>query len=180
MDRRALAGLGAIAVLAIVAAVWLFGRPDPPQSDPAPVRPQAVRPAPAQPAPKAVRVALPPPADVEPPRMPDERPPDVAITADDRRSMNYAVDGVLQEAKTQCLAPWLARLPEPPPSAEFVFDALLFDGQLADIGMRSLTVDVPADVVSCVADKAWYTDWPTWDLRGELRLQRSFDVVTPP
>lgn len=93
--------------------------------------------------------------------------------------MNYAVDGVLREAKAQCLAPWLARQPEPPPSAEFVFDALLFDGQLADIGMRSLTLDVPAEVVSCVADMAWYTDWPTWDLRGELRLQRSFDVVTP-
>jgi hypothetical protein len=117
---------------------------------------------------------------VEPPRVPDERPPDVPLSPDDRRTMNYAVDGVLKEAKTQCLAPWLDKMPDAPPSAEFVFDALLFDGQLADIGMRSLTLDVPADVVSCVADLAWTTDWPTWELRGELRLQRSFDVITPP
>ena len=94
--------------------------------------------------------------------------------------MNYAVDAVLQEAKVSCLEPWLKNNPEAPPSSEFVFDALLFDGQLADIGMRSLSLDVPAEVVGCVADAAWYNDWPTWDLDGELRLQRSFDLPKPP
>ncbi len=179
MERRLVAGLIVVAVLAIVGAVFLMRRPEPAPPVEHVVRPQPVKPAPAQPAPKAVRVPLPPPADVEPPRLPDERPPDVALTPEDRRSMNYAVDGVLQEAKTQCLEPWLAKVPERPARAEFVFDALLFDGQLADIGMRSLTLDVPADVVSCVADRAWYADWPTWDLRGEIRLQRSFDMMSP-
>ena len=180
MERRLLAGLIVLGVLAIVIASLWTRRPDPAPPEVPVVRPPPVKAAPAAPAPKAVRVPLPPPADVEPPRLPEERPPDVAITAEDRRSMNYAVDGVLREARTECLEPWLAKLPERPANAEFVFDALLFDGQLADIGMRSLTVDVPADVVSCVADMAWYADWPTWDLRGELRLQRSFDVVAPP
>jgi len=180
MDRRLIAGLGVIAVLAIVAAVLLpMRRPDAAPPPEHVERPKPATPAPARPAPIAVRVALPPPSDVEPPRLPEQRPPDVAITPEDRRAMNYAVDGVLREAESQCLEPWLAKLPERPSSAEFVFDALLFDGQLADIGMRSLTVDVPADVVSCVADMAWYADWPTWDLRGEIRLQRSFDVAAP-
>ena len=179
MERRLVAGLILVALIAIVAALVLMRRPDPPPEEPPVARPSPVRPAPAVPAPKAVRVALPPPADVEPPRLPNERPPEVALTPEDRRSMNYAVDGVLREAKSQCLEPWLAKLPERPATTEFVFDALLFDGQLADIGMRSLTLDVPADVVSCVADTAWYADWPTWDLRGEIRLQRAFDVVAP-
>jgi hypothetical protein len=178
MERRVVAGLSAVALLAVLAAAVLSRDPDSPGPPTPPPSPAPV--APPSPAPIAVRVALPPPADVDPPAVPEERPADVPITPDDRRAMNYAVDDVLKEAEAQCLEPWLARLPERPGRAEFVFDALLFDGQLADIGMRSLTVDVPADVVSCVADAAWYADWPSWDLRGELRLQRSFDVVAPP
>ena len=96
--------------------------------------------------------------------------------------MNYAVDDVLKLAREDCLVPWLSEMQssegelEP---AEIVMDVVLYDGQMADITFRSLTYDVPRDVVDCVAERAWSAEWPSWDLSGELRLQRSASVRPP-
>lgn len=143
---------------------------------------EAPRPAPRPieaPRPAQVRIPLPPPRSVEPPRPPDERPAEARLTPDDRREMNFAVDAVIRAAREECLQPWLAGVDAAPPESEFVFDAVLFDGQLADVGLRSLDLPLPQDVVDCVADRAWYADWPSWELGGELRLQRSFGVRPP-
>jgi hypothetical protein len=97
--------------------------------------------------------------------------------------MNFAVDGVLRAARTECLEPWLDQTASEPGGqlpAEFVFDAVLHDGRMVDMGFRSLEREVPTDVIQCVADKAWYAEWPEWDLQGELRLQRSITVTPRP
>ena len=38
---------------------------------------------------------------------------------------------------------------------------------------------LPPDVLACVADRAWYAEWPEWDLAGELRMQRLVSVRPP-
>lgn len=167
-----LLGLLALLLLALLVVGDTTSAPVEPAPAPRPAKPKPAE----RPMPASVRIPLPPPRNVEPPTPPDERPPPAPITPDDRRDMNFAVDRVLQAAREECLEPWLAGVDDAPPKAEFVFDAVLFDGQLADIGMRSLHLEVPRDVVGCVADRAWYADWPTWDLQGELRLQRSFEI----
>ncbi|MEQ1504575.1 MAG: hypothetical protein ABMB14_20215, partial [Myxococcota bacterium] len=72
-----------------------------------------------------------------------------------------------------CLDPWIASIGEPD---ELVIDAVLVDGRLSDVGLRAMHHPLPADVLTCVAERAWYADWPEWDLGGELRLQRSFEL----
>jgi hypothetical protein len=136
-----------------------------------------------RPVPRAQHIPLRPPPDIEVPDPPRERPPPAEITPDDRRTMNFAVDGVLRAARTECLEPWLDQSASEPGGerpAEFVFDAVLHDGRMVDMGFRSLEREVPADVIECVADKAWYAEWPEWELRGEQRLQRSITVTPRP
>jgi hypothetical protein len=130
--------------------------------------------------PRATRASLPPPAGIERPQPPPEPLPPARVTPDDRREMNYAVDGVLRAARVDCLEPFLADAgAEPGAEEEFVFDAVLYDGRLYDVGLRSMGHDLPDSVLACVADRAWYSDWPEWDLGGELRLQRSIAVRAP-
>jgi hypothetical protein len=139
--------------------------------DPVPA-PRAATPRPA--AAPGGRVQVRPPKGVEAPAPPDERPEPAAITPDLRREMNYAMDGVIQAARRECLDPWVERVG----TTEMVFDAVLYDGRLVDFGLRSLGEPVPDDVLACVADAVWYGDWPEWELGGELRLQRSIELET--
>jgi hypothetical protein len=155
-----------LALLALGSLLLIALSPEGPERKPRKVPARA-----AQPAPRAIRASLPPPPGVELPELPQERPQASDLTPDDRRAMNFAVEGALIPARDECLVPWMEE--EGLEAAEFVFDAVLYDGRLVDIGFRSLTSDVPADVLGCVADRAWYADWPQWDLQGELRLQRS-------
>ncbi|HHO53819.1 MAG TPA: hypothetical protein ENK18_23840 [Deltaproteobacteria bacterium] len=171
MDRRLtlLAAIGSlVAVLLLGALIAQDTTPDPPIAPP----PVASSVAPSAPAPRATRVQLPRPADVQLPEPPREPPAPAELTPDDRRRMNYAMNDVLIEAREACILPWIDGLEEPL-KAEFVLDAVLYDGHLYDVGIRSLDLEMPTSVRDCIADKAWYGDWPSWDLQGELRLQRS-------
>jgi hypothetical protein len=95
------------------------------------------------------------------------------MTPEDRRLMNFSTDDMLKVVRAECLQPWVN---ERAAEVELVFDVLLSDGRVMDIGMRPIGAEVPPEVVSCVADKAWMNDWPEWDLPGELRLQRMITV----
>jgi hypothetical protein len=119
------------------------------------------------------RLALPPPAGIEAPPASRAGPRTARMTPDDRRAMNVSVDDMLKVARADCLQPWVNDAGKP---VELVFDVLLSDGRVSDIGMRPLGATVPEQVVSCVADKAWLADWPEWDLPGEIRLQRSINM----
>lgn len=175
--RPALAGAILVAVLLAVGlglALWPDTGPDvTPAPTPAPRPAVPEPPPPAPPLAANTRVQVRPPPGVEPPQMPDERPEPAPITPDDRRTMNYAMDDVIKNARAECLDDWITEEGAP---TELVFDGVLYDGRLVDFGMRSLGPQVPESVVECVADAVWYGDWPEWDLRGELRLQRSIEV----
>ncbi len=173
MDRR-LIGLAAVgSFLAISLLGLLIARDTTPEAvSPAPPAPAVAPPAAPTASPQATRVPLPRPPDHEGPEVPRERLPTVEITAEERQSMNYAIDDVLAEARDDCLLPWIDDL-EAPTRAEFVFDVVLYDGEIYDIGLRSLDLPLPASVSDCVAEVSWGASWPTWDLQGELRLQRS-------
>lgn len=173
-DWRVVAG---VAVAGLFAAVLLFALttspdPGPPAPKVRPARPAAPVPVPGAP---SVRRSVPPPTGVEAPEPPDERPEPAKVTPDLRREMNFAMDAVLRAARQDCLQPWLDVDPSGPP-VEVVFDAVLFDGKLVDFGLRSLGPAVPDEVVACVADAVWYGDWPDWEIRGELRLQRAVEL----
>jgi len=140
----------------------------PEPAEDAPPQVAAVRPHPAP----LVRQPLRPPPGITPPEPAAERPSPAQLEPADRKLMNYAVDNVLKEARDDCILPWIDAI-EDPLTAEFVFDAVLHDGQLFDVGLRSLSAEVPPTVLDCVAEKAWLGDWPTWNIQGELRLQRS-------
>lgn len=182
MSRRRTASLVALLVLCAMLIVWSARTTsdtprasDPPgkrQVLPAPLSPSSKRSAGA-----ADAIRLMPPPDVTSPPERTFRAPPVTLTAEDRRTMNYAVDDVVRAGRDACLYPWLESETFDVP-AEFVLDAVLFDGGLADMTFRAIGRDVPPDVVSCMADQVWYTEWPTWELEGELRLQRHF-VLNP-
>lgn len=123
-------------------------------------------------APRYARVPVPAPDGVERPEPPPVRPPSADVTPDEYRAMNYAMDDVIRNARQACIEPWLDETMSAL-EAEFVFDAVLYDGRMYDFGLRSLSSDVPAPVMDCMRDQAWYGDWPDFDIRGELTLQRS-------
>lgn len=173
MDRRWILGIGALFGLVLL-GVWWAATSDAPVPPPSARKPVAT--APKRPA--NTRIPLPAPQDIPPPVLPRERPEPAQLTPDDRQRMNIAVDAVLTAARTECLVPWLGREGDGEP-VEIVFDAVLNDGRLVDVGLRSMRLEVPPDVLDCVADRAWYADWPEWDIAGELRLQRSIDVLPP-
>jgi hypothetical protein len=167
----------AVATLWLGAMLVLDAMDPPPSSAPDPKEPRPTAPAGYQ----SQRIGLEPPPGVDRPALPREPPKPALLTPDDRRAMNFAVDDVVKAAKRDCLLPWLAKV-APDATSEFVIDAVLYDGRVVDIGLRSLDRELPPDVTSCVADRAWLSDWPEWDLPGELRLQREFDLTegTPP
>lgn len=175
-------GIGAAVILVAATAgllsiVLLAG--DERQEQPVVAASPAPRPR-SGPVPRAIRASLPPPAGVERPEPPPEPLPEARITPDDRREMNYAVDAVVRAARHECLAPFLAEAGVASGvEEEFVLDAVLYDGRLYDVGLRAMGLDLPEDVLACVADRAWYADWPEWDLAGELRLQRVIGVRSP-
>lgn len=178
MDRRPIAALAVLvaATLLVVLGIALTAEHDATDADPRPSpapRPGATSVAAA---PRAVRASLPPPAGIDRPEPPPEPPPPAEITGEDRRLMNVSVDAVLRAARAECLEPWLDGLGD---GDEFVFDTVLYDGRVFDVGIRAMAHDIPGDVLACVADRAWYADWPEWDLPGELRLQRSIDIPPP-
>lgn len=170
--RRWIGGALAALLLLVVVGVGLLVAADANRgnvpTDPPPAAPQALAQTPA-----TTRHALPPPPGVDPapPSRNGHGPP--RMTPEDRKLMNYSVDDVLKVARAECLQGWVDTVGE---DTEIVFDVVLSDGRVMDIGLRSLGAPVTREVLSCVADKAWLSDWPEWDLPGELRLQRSITV----
>lgn len=144
--------------------------------DPPPPRP-TVTPAQPRPRPDVVdtrttqRISLQPPEGHELPNRPDtiELNP---LTPDMRREMNYFVDDILKASRNACIMPWLEEI-GPGTRSEFVFDAVLVDGEMYDIGVRSLDRELPGEVSGCISDQAWSQEMPKFDFPGEVRLQRS-------
>ncbi len=178
---------GAVVVVLAVAggaiSTLLFqGGIDPVAETPDPVPPRpTVTPAPARPeaAPRASqRISLEPPPERERPVRPEVVEP-TPLTPDMRREMNYFVDDILKASRDDCILPWLDQM-EPGTEAEFVIDAVLYDGQMYDVGIRSLDHELPGSVRSCIGDKAWSRDAPELDLSGEIRLQRSASYTARP
>lgn len=173
MNPRIVAG--GLALVLIAGLLWLLIAQDTEVDAPAP-EPVAAEPAPP-PAPAnaplrvAERAKLARSAGVPEPEWPEERPEPSVITPDDKKKMNYAVDDVLRDARDECIVPWIDEIAEPV-EAEFVFDAVLWDGQVYEAGIRSLNLEIPQPVLTCIGDKVWIREWPTWELNGELRLQR--------
>lgn len=168
--RVVLGGVG-VALLAALLWVLIAQDTDVPEAETVAVATPEKRPADA-PVQMATRAKVPRPEGIDEPEWPEERPPPTTITPDDKRKMNYAVDDVLRDAREECILPWIDDLPDPL-EAEFVFDAVLWDGQLYEAGIRSLNAEIPQDVLTCIGDKVWIREWPTWELNGELRLQRA-------
>ncbi|MEM6927741.1 MAG: hypothetical protein AAF602_12480, partial [Myxococcota bacterium] len=144
-----IAGLGVVALAAVGGAVamYLFGEGTPDVIE-KPARPPRPTVKPARPGVGAIvptrRVSLAPPADRERPVRPDEAEP-TNLTPGMRQEMNYFVDDILDAAHDTCIRPWMRELP-PSVTAEFVFDAVLYDGQMYDIGVRSLDHEMPDDL----------------------------------
>jgi hypothetical protein len=172
VDRRLAIAIGALIAAAALTLLVLLAFP--PSTGPeVPAVPRGrTR---SIPVPRAIRATLPPPPDIERPALPEEPLPPAQITPEDRRQMNFAVDGVLKAARAECIGPWLANIGAEQ-ADEFVFDAVLYEGRLYEVGLRAMGHDIPPDVLDCVADRVWYAEWPEWDLPGELRLQRSLQM----
>ncbi|MBX2796199.1 MAG: hypothetical protein KTR31_00980 [Myxococcales bacterium] len=173
MNRRTIAGLAVIAVIVAGLALFALGPQDTEPDVPEPVeRPETKQDREVVKAyPRAKPIPLPRPPDIEVPEPLEDRPSPVDIGHEEKLEMNYAVDDVLKEARDSCIVEWIDGIADPT-EAEFVFDAVLVDGRLSDVTMRSLNLEMPQTVADCIRDAAWYADWPTWDLEGELRLQR--------
>jgi hypothetical protein len=181
MDQRVVVGLGiGAAVFAIVLLGLLIAQDTGGEVDeldpPAPV--VVAEPRPAQevrPAPQYTRVAVTAPEGLAPTEPMPKRPAPADVGPDEYRAMNYAMDDVIGGAREECIQPWLDRTPDALTS-EFVFDAVLYDGRMVDFGLRSLSSEVPAEVMGCIRDQAWYSDWPDFDIEGQMTLQRSVEV----
>lgn len=185
MNKRVV--LAGVALAIVAALLWALIAQDTsvstdPEPEPAPVA-AAPRPDPTAAVQRGIRATVPRPEGIPEPEWPEERPPPSIITPDDKRKMNYAVDDVLRDAREECILPWIDDLDEPV-EAEFVIDAVLWDGQLYEAGIRSLNLEIPQQVMDCVGDKVWIREWPTWELNGELRLQRQIkyrnEAMMPP
>ena len=140
------------------------------------------------PAPEVGKIA-PAPAPASKPRTRvDPRPRDTPVPAslarpnpttenvppDVKQDYNYAMRDAVKEARIQCIAPYVDEVGMLEP-ATMVMDAVVTDGELTDISLRSVG-DMPKDVVDCARDAAWAIDWPSWDGQGELRFQETFTV----
>lgn len=170
-DRRALGALGLIGALALALLGWGLGAVDPAPDRPAPppARPASPPPRPA-PARGGARVSLPRPE--APPAAPAPR-----LDGARKYALNDAVDGVVRDARGDCLAPWVRGAPDRG-EVEFVLDVVAVDGEVVDFGLRAPGGEaLPPDVVQCLGDVVWGRDWARFEgLSGETRLQRSFTV----
>lgn len=184
-NRTWIAGVG-VAVIAVVAGVGSLLYFDEPTVDPIdnpvpPRPPPTVEPAPPRPvlAPGRSRVSMPPPDDRDRPIKPDNPTP-APVTPELRREMNYFVDDMMTAARDKCILPWMEEFDDGT-TAEFVFDAVMYDGQMYDFGIRSLDHDLPESIQACIADEVWAQEAPTIELAGEVRLQRSatYRALTP-
>ncbi len=190
MNQRALVVAGA-AVVAVVLLLGLIAQDT--EIDPSEVDVPEVEAEPAPAEVDVVEVPAPPepsrggplqrPDDVPEGDFPEEAPPPADITPDVKRDMNYAVDDIVRAARDECIVPWIDEIPDPT-EAEFVFDAVLWNGVLYDASIRSLNVDIPPTVMDCIRDRVWYQDFPEFALPGEVRLQRNVsyrnEAMMPP
>ena len=171
--------IGAVAfVIATVALVsLLYQSTDPGEVeldiDPAPELGKAPAPAPAS-APQPRTRPDPRPRDTPAPRV-EPRPKPDPVPPDIRQEYNYAMRAAVKELRLQCIQPYVddAGLVEP---STMVVDAVVTDGELTDIGLRSVGAEIPVDVEDCARDAAWGIDWPTWNGSGELRFQETLTV----
>jgi len=180
MDAQRLVGIGTVAllVLAVVGLVFtLLTVPTDvdvpevvPEPDPIPVPAGTVAPSPS-PGPMSRR-PLPAP-DRSDRRPPPPGTPTAHLSTEEWRDYNGAMHEVASRARDDCLRPFAQE--EGLGKVEVVLDGVLWDGQIADFGLRGLQ-DIPDHVLDCVGEVAWSTPFPSHDKPGELRLQRVVEV----
>jgi len=182
MDAQRIVGIATaallvLAVIGLVAVLWLV--PDDAVEQPvveAP-RPKAPRPtgtvAPRDPVAGPMgRRSLPAPdrSDRTPP---PAGTPTAHLSTEEWRDYNVAMHDVATNARERCVRPFAQE--NDLGTVEIVLDAVLWDGEVVDFGLRGLQ-QVPDHVLDCVAEVAWNTRFPVHDKPGELRLQRMLEV----
>ena len=170
MSRRQTWGIVAVLGVAFVALMmWPTDSEQPTAPQPAPV--VAAKPAPAVPVADAepvidrMRTAA-TVAEPEGEEMADHMDP---VT---RQTYNVAVSDAIVDLRAACLDVVVAE-GDLQPSDEFVFDAVVVEGEIIDIKIRALA-DVSKDTLDCVHNAAWDAGWPRIKVGGEMRFQRVF------
>ncbi len=170
MDGRRLLALAvAMVVLALVAVMAWTLRPDT-TPDPAPehVLPETERRVrKVYPLPNPRPVVPEPAAAPEPDVVPEPGPVPKEVSIE----FAGATMNALAEVRVECVDPWLES--DGPEEAEFALNAVVVDGAVADIELLTVIDDLPDDVVDCIRDVAWSTDWPEVEMVGEVRYQRA-------
>lgn len=166
---------GACAVVAAIALWFTLSTAATPEPVLVAVPPPEVKPAPIVPPPPRQRVYhLPPPGADQP----EEKPPTAAaaLQPDETRAFQRAGITAAGRAKEACLAPWAQ---EADTHVEVVMDAVVHDGVVADVQLRTLT-ELPQHVLDCVRDEAWSIEWPeAEDAPGQVRFQHTIEVGLP-
>ena len=89
-----------------------------------------------------------------------------------RQTYNVAVSDAIVDLRAACLDV-LVDEGDLQALDEFVFDAVVVEGELIDIKIRALS-EVSKDTLNCVHNAAWEAGWPKIKVGGEMRFQRVF------
>jgi hypothetical protein len=146
------------------------GAPEVPSETPKPVGT-----VPAAPAPQGnpmARQAIPAPRGEQRPKPPNNTTR-ANLSTEQWRDYNTAMHEVVTQAREVCIRPFAQQ--NNLGKVEIVMDAVLWEGQVVDFGLRGLQ-DTPDHVLDCIGEVAWNTQFPAHDVPGEVRLQRTLDV----
>ncbi len=159
------------ALLILLSVVGASPSSEPEEPAPPPPLPARGSTLPDAPSGPMARVAVPRPSDAAPLKEPPVGRTE--LNTEQWRDYNLAVDDVTRAAREACLRPWAQA--EDIGRVEVIVDAILWDGEVVDFGIRGLG-DIPDDVLACVAEIAWSTPFPSHELVGEIRLQRPLQI----
>lgn len=167
-----------VGILAVVGVILTWPSID---ATPAPAAPAVSRTRKAA-SPRGPRVyeLQPPPGWEAPPSRPEAE--HVPMDPEETQAFQRAAMRASGLAEAQCLEPWAQRTPAvdaDQPEAEVVMDTILDDGVVVDVRLRGL-VDLPPDVLDCIRDVAWATDWPEADSSGQLVFQHTLTARLAP
>lgn len=104
---------------------------------------------------------------------PPSNSPAADLSTEEWRDYNSAMHDVVSKAREACIRPYAQE--QGLGKIEVIVDAVLWDGQVVDFGLRGLQ-EVPDHVLDCVGEIAWNSPFPSHDVPGEVRLQRNLEV----
>ncbi len=173
MSRQQSVVLGVVlAVLFLVVMLWPKTVPSDAVDDIA-----SPAPMPAEPVLSAAPDAQPEPAaapDTPAPAapLPSQVPLAKHIDPDTRQLYNRAVSNAIMDIREGCFDVLIAE-GALQTRDEFVFDAVVVDGEVIDLKIRAL-VPASKDTMNCVHNAAWDAGWPKISVAGEMTFQRVF------